>query len=354
MIGVVDLFEFALGLAEAFAGLVDSFLVAVLGMDIECSSCCRARWNRWVASCSRWISSSGMVGADRLMRATSLGFGLQKGCRLRIARAGPITLGRTGWGAWTRRGAVRLATTVMSSAASTGLATWIWKPARRARMRSSARAKAVRATAGVRPPSVGGEGADAADEFVAVLAGHADVADEDVGAVAWRSVEGLGGGGGGGDAGAAARRGGGGRGRGRRARRRRRRTREAGEVDAGGRTVRRRPGRRAGGGGVAARVVGVRCGGASGRATTKVAPGPAPGLVARDGAAVELDELLDDGEAEAEAAVAAGGGAVGLAEAVEDVGEELGRDALAGVGDGDFDVGVDAAEEDLDAAALGA
>ena len=77
----------------------------------------------------------------------------------------------------------------------------------------------------------------------------------------------------------------------------------------------------------------------------KVAPWPSPGLFGADGAAVQLDECLTIARPEAEAAVAAGGGGVGLAEAVEDVGEELGRDALAGVGDGDLDVGVDALEE---------
>ena len=51
-----------------------------------------------------------------------------------------------------------------------------------------------------------------------------------------------------------------------------------------------------------------------------------------DRAAVQLDQLLDDRQAQPQAAVAAGGGGVGLAEAVEHVRQELGRDALAGVG----------------------
>ena len=51
------------------------------------------------------------------------------------------------------------------------------------------------------------------------------------------------------------------------------------------------------------------------------------GAFGGDGAAVELDELLDDGQAEAEAAVAAGRSTVGLAEAIEDVRQEFGRDA---------------------------
>ena len=64
-----------------------------------------------------------------------------------------------------------------------------------------------------------------------------------------------------------------------------------------------------------------------------------------DASAVQFDEVLDDRQAEAEAAVVARGGGVGLAEAVEDVGQELGGDALAGVAHGDFDVRIDALEQ---------
>src|ERR1043166_7615046 len=53
----------------------------------------------------------------------------------------------------------------------------------------------------------------------------------------------------------------------------------------------------------------------------------------RDGAAVKLDEVARDGEAEAEAAVLARDALVGLAEAVEDVRQEFGRDAAPRVGD---------------------
>src|SRR5215212_1264322 len=55
----------------------------------------------------------------------------------------------------------------------------------------------------------------------------------------------------------------------------------------------------------------------------------------RDGAAVHFDQLLDDGQAEAKAAVLAGLGAALLAEAIEDRGEEGGGDADAGVAHGD-------------------
>ena len=62
-----------------------------------------------------------------------------------------------------------------------------------------------------------------------------------------------------------------------------------------------------------------------------VAPCAAPALSARDRAAVQLDEVPHDREPEAEPAVHARGRAVGLPEALEDVRQELGRDALAGV-----------------------
>jgi len=55
------------------------------------------------------------------------------------------------------------------------------------------------------------------------------------------------------------------------------------------------------------------------------------GAVGGDASAVEFDELFDDREAEAEPAVLAGGGGVGLTEAFEKMGEEIGRDAGAGI-----------------------
>jgi hypothetical protein len=64
-------------------------------------------------------------------------------------------------------------------------------------------------------------------------------------------------------------------------------------------------------------------------------------------------QLLDDGQAQAQAVVPPRRAGVGLAEAVEDVGEEFGLDADAGVGDADLDVRVDPLEEHLHPAALG-
>ena len=71
---------------------------------------------------------------------------------------------------------------------------------------------------------------------------------------------------------------------------------------------------------------------ASGRRTMKSRPALARALGVT-GAAVQLDEVADDGEPEPEPAVRRVMVRVGLAEAVEDVGQELGRDALARVAD---------------------
>ena len=68
---------------------------------------------------------------------------------------------------------------------------------------------------------------------------------------------------------------------------------------------------------------------------------------------MELDELLDDGEAQAEAAVHARRRGVLLPEALEHVREKIGPDADAGVRHADLDVGVDALEPDLHPPAAG-
>ena len=70
-----------------------------------------------------------------------------------------------------------------------------------------------------------------------------------------------------------------------------------------------------------------------------------------DGAAVQLDDVADDGQADAQAAVMSGAGGVSLAETIEDIGEELRIDADAVVGDFDLDIAALAGEADLDLAA---
>ena len=68
---------------------------------------------------------------------------------------------------------------------------------------------------------------------------------------------------------------------------------------------------------------------------------------------MQLDDCLDDRQPQTQAAVGAGRGGVGLAEALEQEGEQIGLDADAGVVDHDLDVRVDALEEDVDGSAFG-
>ncbi len=70
-------------------------------------------------------------------------------------------------------------------------------------------------------------------------------------------------------------------------------------------------------------------------------------------AAVQLDQVADDRQAEPEPAVGAGDRPVGLAEAVEDVRQEVGADADAGVGHPDDGVAPLLAQADLDPARPG-
>ena len=85
--------------------------------------------------------------------------------------------------------------------------------------------------------------------------------------------------------------------------------------------------RRAGG----ARPRGPAVGARRGSRTRTSSRGPCPRSSTRHRAAVQLDDLPDEREAETEAAVAAARRGVGLAEAIEDVGQEIALDALAGV-----------------------
>ena len=72
-----------------------------------------------------------------------------------------------------------------------------------------------------------------------------------------------------------------------------------------------------------------------------------------DPAAMRFDEMAADRQPEAEPAVRPRERAVGLAEALEEVGQELRRDAFPGVADADLDLRVDALQPHLDAAAAG-
>ncbi len=68
---------------------------------------------------------------------------------------------------------------------------------------------------------------------------------------------------------------------------------------------------------------------------------------------MQLDQVLDEGQPEPESAVRARAGAIALAEALEHVREEVRRDAVAGVGDDDLEVGIGPPQARLDAALPG-
>ena len=76
---------------------------------------------------------------------------------------------------------------------------------------------------------------------------------------------------------------------------------------------------------------------ASGRRMVNVAPRPAPSLAAWMVPPCRSTSCLRDGQAETQAAVAAIEPRVGLPERLEDVGQELRRDARPAVGHADFD-----------------
>ena len=92
------------------------------------------------------------------------------------------------------------------SAGSTGLARWYWKPACEGALAVLVAGVGGEGDGGDGAAFLGGAAAELADEPVAVLVGHGDVADEDVGdaALGAHGVEGVAGGAGGGDDGAAA------------------------------------------------------------------------------------------------------------------------------------------------------
>src|SRR5688572_24783898 len=194
----------------------------------------------------------------------------------------------------------------------------------------------------------GTPGAKGADEIVAVAAGHADVADDQVGAERVEGFDGFVDGGGDGGDGAV-------------------HFEESFDQAAGIRLVVEGEDLDAGeggGGGTGRRFVtgpplmsrpigGLAGSGDHGEADDEGGPAQFAGAFDGDVAGVHLGEALDDGESESEAAVPADGGGVGLSEAFEEVGEEFGGDAGAGVADEHFGVLVGAAEGDADGAGGG-
>ena len=69
-------------------------------------------------------------------------------------------------------------------------------------------------------------------------------------------------------------------------------------------------------------------------------------------AAVQLDEVPDQREADSQPSLAACAPALALTQSVEDIGQHVGRDALPGVADDDLDVRPNALELDLDSPIL--
>ena len=210
----------------------------------------------------------------------------------------------------------RSATTSTSSATSKGFARWAWYPASSERFRSSERANAVSASAGMRSPRRLAC-AQCPHELVAVHLRHADVADDD--GRAWRVFN------------AAKRL----LGRGERGHRRRLILEHASQQLARVRFVVDDEDVHAGEPGQreqfslpesarwdacarpASSFAAARCD--SGRSTKKVAPCPSPWLVARIVPPCSFDQLLRDRQTQAETAESPRGRAVVLREAVEDV-----------------------------------
>src|SRR5262249_22739633 len=71
-----------------------------------------------------------------------------------------------------------------------------------------------------------------------------------------------------------------------------------------------------------------------------------------DCSAMQFDQVFDESQAESESAVPSGARRVGLSEAVEDIGQEIGADAFARVAHGDTNIRVRALQARFDAASL--
>src|SRR3989442_14315332 len=67
---------------------------------------------------------------------------------------------------------------------------------------------------------------------------------------------------------------------------------------------------------------------------------------------MHLDDVSHDGQADAQAAILARGGRIGLTESIEDVRQESGLDAYAGIFDRDLDLALGAPQTRLDAPTL--
>ena len=77
------------------------------------------------------------------------------------------------------------------------------------------------------------------------------------------------------------------------------------------------------------------------------------GAVGAHLSAMELDQMFDDGQSQAQTAVAPRGRCVGLSETFEKMGKKLGADSFAGIDDAYFHMAIHAAEADLHLSTLG-
>ena len=91
----------------------------------------------------------------------------------------------------------------------------------------------------------------------------------------------------------------------------------------------------------------------SGRWTTNDAPLPCAGAFHAYCAAVQFDQLFYNCQTQSQAAVLARGTGIGLAEAVEHIGQKLRLNSLSGVGHGDFQMRIHALQHHLHFAPFG-
>ena len=86
---------------------------------------------------------------------------------------------------------------------------------------------------------------------------------------------------------------------------------------------------------------------------SKGRPFPDPVALDANVAAMQFDKLLDDSHSQPQSAMATSCRRVPLLKTVEDIRQELRRDAFTRITDADFDMRVDAFEQHLDLSALG-
>ena len=80
---------------------------------------------------------------------------------------------------------------------------------------------------------------------------------------------------------------------------------------------------------------------------------PALALAFRDDRPLmQIDQMLNDRQADTDPSVPAGGGTVGLTKSIEDEGKKIGTNTLAGIGDRDLGVRIDRPQTNFDSAGV--